>query len=140
MRLHHHLRHWLPSPAHACAHLQVMGDGLGERYSPIGQFWVLGSAAKPAAAAADAGGAATGSSLAWLDGPKATQTSAAWLAPGNGANIFSRWEWGLDELNRDMMEAFPWATFSASVTLRGSPADRKELLRPSPALDLLAMV
>eukprot|EP00198_Chlamydomonas_reinhardtii_P001526 XP_001690862.1 predicted protein [Chlamydomonas reinhardtii] len=129
--------HWKDGLLHL---LQVMGDGLGERYSPIGQFWVLGSAAKPAAAAADAGGAATGSSLAWLDGPKATQTSAAWLAPGNGANIFSRWEWGLDELNRDMMEAFPWATFSASVTLRGSPADRKELLRPSPALDLLAMV
>ncbi|KAG2445947.1 hypothetical protein HXX76_000550 [Chlamydomonas incerta] len=128
--------HWKDGLLHL---LQVMGDGLGERYSPIGQFWVLGSPAKPAAAAADAGGAAAGACLTWLDGPKATQTSAAWLAPGNGASIFTRWEWGLDELGRDMMEAFPWATFRTTVTLRGAPADRKELLRPSPALDLLAL-
>ncbi|KAG2452510.1 hypothetical protein HYH02_002749 [Chlamydomonas schloesseri] len=124
--------HWKDGLLHL---LQVMGDGLGERYSPIGQFWVLGGSAKPA----DASGAGAVPSLTWLDGPKAMQTSAAWLAPGNGANLFARWEWGLDELGSDMMEAFPWATFRTTVTLRGAPTDRKELLRPSPVLDLLAM-
>ncbi|GLC43863.1 hypothetical protein PLESTB_000916400 [Pleodorina starrii] len=129
--------------------LQVMGDGLGERYAPVGQFWILGSlpgsdkekaaAAAAAAAAAQKDRPQSAGSLQPVEGPRATQSSAAWLSPGNGTCLFARWESELEEVQRDLMEAFPWVTFRTSVEVRGCNMERRDLLRPSPALDLGAM-
>ncbi|EFJ50565.1 hypothetical protein VOLCADRAFT_88500 [Volvox carteri f. nagariensis] len=120
--------------------LQVMGDGLGERYAPVGQFWLLGSlpSDKERQVSRDAG-AASVRVLQPVEGPRAMQSSAAWLSPGNAAALFLRWESELEEIQKDLMEAFPWMSFRPAVDVRGASVDRRDLLRPSPALDLGAL-
>ncbi|KXZ55963.1 hypothetical protein GPECTOR_2g1514 [Gonium pectorale] len=134
--------------------LQVMSDGLGERYAPVGQFWIVGSlsadnskAPKPvigdrvataaaASAAAAAAAAALPPSLQPAEGARAMQSSASWLSPGNGACLFARWEAELEELQKDLMDAFPWVRFSPKLEVRGGEMDRRELLRVSASLNL----
>ncbi|KAG2500798.1 hypothetical protein HYH03_001560 [Edaphochlamys debaryana] len=113
--------------------LQVMGDGLGERYAPVGRFWVLGSVP-----AKEGGPKEAGPPLQSVEGSRAQQLGAHWLSPGS-AFLFSRWEAGVEELEKDLMEAFPWSSFRPGVEIRGEVADRRALLRASAALDLAAM-
>ncbi|GIL97763.1 hypothetical protein Vretimale_3324 [Volvox reticuliferus] len=115
--------------------LQVMGDGLGERYAPVGQFWILGSVPSEK----DRGPKDINRNLQPVEGPRAMQSSAAWLSPGNGSALFARWESELDEIQKDLMEAFPWMSFRPAVDVRGTNVDRRDLLRPSAALDLGAL-
>lgn len=136
-------RTWWVRPYQRPLPYQVMGDGLGERYAPVGQFWILGSL--PSSDKERTGGACSGGSasrasvLQPVEGPRAMQSSAAWLSPGNGAALFSRWESELEEIQKDLMEAFPWVSFKASVDVRGTAVDRRDLLRPSKGLDLGAL-
>ncbi len=112
-----------------------MGDGLGERFSPIGQVWVLGAPAAAAGATADD---AARTKLQGVDHPKALQMSAGWLSPANSANLFLRWEVGLDELQKDLMNAFAWVSFRDCVEMGGAAVHRGKLLRKSPNLSMSA--
>ncbi|GFR44860.1 hypothetical protein Agub_g6203, partial [Astrephomene gubernaculifera] len=157
--------------------LQVMGDGLGERYAPLGQFWILGSlptdkdrpgcgasgatASSSSAAGSGSNGSGTSSRhpstgsgsgscsapgqlsggagpLQPAEGPRAVQSSASWLSPGNHAALFTRWESEIEEMQKDLMDAFAWTSFQQTIEVRGGAVPRKELLRTSAALNLAA--
>lgn len=105
------------------------------RFLPAGQFWVIESAGGTSKSNAAQKKAIPGGeappitvNLNLLSSCKVDSTSRAWLSEAN-PEIFDRWESSLDEIKKDLIEAYAWTTFKTSIDTGSSAVvDRKDLL------------
>ncbi|GAX84806.1 hypothetical protein CEUSTIGMA_g12227.t1 [Chlamydomonas eustigma] len=65
-----------------------------------------------------------------LNAAHAAATSLTWLAESN-KELFENWEFGLEEYQRDLIEAFTWTMFKTSLEVDGQAVDRKNLFQPT---------
>lgn len=124
--------------------LQALGDAGAATTCPIGQYWLLDAAAPAArreggaaSGAANSGVAAAVGQLVGVAHPRVLKSSSDWLAPGGGPQLFSRWEVGLEEMEKLLMDAFAWVTFATAVPAGAAGSvDRRTLVLESPSLKL----
>ena len=129
-------------------------EGAQELYRPVGRFWLVedhsapkAAAAKVSAPAAMAAGApgqgrAKAEPVGGWDGYKqdnvvlsllpVSRTEAAGVAAFRPDNpqLIARWEFGLEDFRKDLMEVFAWVTFKSKTTIEGRQVERAELMRP----------
>jgi len=70
-----------------------------------------------------------------LDGATAATTTRRWLSDTN-KEMFAMWESGLEELKKELLEAFAWTTFKTGITAGEQLVDRKTLIRAAKGLDI----
>lgn len=110
-------------------HARVRTAGLS-MLGPVGRFWVLKAVTRPPGhkqVSSVPAPAHRQVELSPLAGDKAVLACDAWLAESN-ADLFSRWESSLEEVQRSLLEVFCWRTFSETVQL--SKVKMKRTLRP----------
>ncbi len=125
----------LGPPAHLAAVMAQAGEGVLQHYSPLGCVWLLSGSA-PASTESGSSKQKSGLPIRLLPQDRVIATSAAWLDESN-SELLAKWEWGAEEMEPDLMEAFAWATFKETVTVDGSMIARTHCIQPQPSLLLV---